>query len=206
MIRTIFFDFGNVVAFFDHSRAIAQMKAFTDMPPVELALALYGNPLEDDYECGKLSTAEYVRLAKLSGRLTCSEESFLAAFVDIFTANAEVCDLIPRLAPRYRLVIASNTNDAHYRKYTEQFAGALQHFKALCPSHEAGHRKPHTEYYTFCQKSAEAEPGECLFIDDMPVNIEAAVCHGWKGLLYRPGENLAQQLANLGIQFGPVTS
>lgn len=200
MIRTIFFDFGNVVAFFDHGRAIAQLEAFTEMPPVELALALYGNPLEDDYECGKLTTTEYVRLAKLAGRLTCTDDTFVAAFVDIFTANAEVCELIPRLSSEYRLVIASNTNDVHYLRYTEQFAGVLQHFSALCPSHFAGYRKPHAEYYSFCQRFAYAEPGECLFIDDMPGNIEAAERYGWKGLLYRPGENLADRLASFGVR------
>ena len=44
MIRTIVFDFGNVVAFFDHSRALKELAPFTDMDPVELALVLYRSP------------------------------------------------------------------------------------------------------------------------------------------------------------------
>ena len=41
-------DFGNVVGFFDHGRAVARLAAFTDVPAVELALALYGSPIADD--------------------------------------------------------------------------------------------------------------------------------------------------------------
>src|SRR6476469_8767823 len=124
-MRTIVFDFGNVLAFFDHGRAVARLARFTDRPPAELMLELYGGALESDYEIGRLSTEEYVRLGKLNGRLTCSDDKFLVAFVDIFWRNDELCDLIPRLKPRYRLLLASNTNDAHYRHYTREFADVL---------------------------------------------------------------------------------
>ena len=87
MIRTIFFDFGNVVGFFDHDRAIRELARFTDMSPTELGLQLYGGPLEDDYECGKLTTEEYVREALLNGRLRCTPE--LAGLVESYRATLE---------------------------------------------------------------------------------------------------------------------
>jgi glucose-1-phosphatase len=198
-MRTVFFDFGNVVAFFDHQRAVATLTAFTPLPPHELTLALYGGVLEEDYECGRLTTAEYVRLATRDGRLSCPADVFETAFADIFTRNAEVCDLIPRLKPNHRLVLASNTNDAHYQKYTRQFADVLRHFDARCPSHHARSRKPHPEYFAYCQRHTDSKPTECVFVDDMPSNVEAAKRHGWHAVLYRPGEDLAGQLAAAGI-------
>ena len=51
-IRTLIFDFGNVVAFFDHSRAVMRLAHYTDLPPVELTLKLYGSQIEDAYERG----------------------------------------------------------------------------------------------------------------------------------------------------------
>ena len=199
-MKTIFFDFGNVVAFFDHQRALAKLTRYTDMPPVELALTLYGGPTEDDYETNKLDTAEYVRLGKLNGRLTCTDEEFLAAFADIFWRNDEVCDLIPRLKPRYRLVLASNTNDAHFAHYSRQFADVLRHFDHLCPSFRAGARKPHPEYFAYCQRFAEADPSECVFVDDLPENVEAAERHGWKGVCYQVRGQLARQLQAAGVE------
>lgn len=201
-MRTIVFDFGNVVAFFDHGRAIARLARYTDVPPAELMLQLYGSPIEDRYERGKLSTAEYVRLAKLNGRLTCTDDEFLSAFVDIFWRNDAVCELIPRLKPRYRLLLASNTNDAHYRKFAEQFADVLGHFDHLCTSHVGGCRKPEPEFFAYCQRYAGAEPGECAFADDLPANVEAARTHGWRGIAYRPGDDLAALLKAEGVQVG----
>jgi len=187
-MKTIFLDFGNVIGFFDHGRAIAKLKQFTDMPSTELALTLYGSPIEENYEKGNLSTAEYVQAAKIHGRLTCTDDEFLAAFVDIFWQNDEVCDLIPLLASKYRLVLASNTNEAHSRQFRSQFADVLAHFHHLGMSYEAGARKPHPEFFAYCQQFAGAEPEECLFIDDMPINTAAARVHGWKTIDYRPGQ------------------
>jgi len=201
-MRTLFFDFGNVLAFFDHQRAVSKLAAFTKLPPHELTLALYGGVLEEDYETGRLSTSEYIRLASRDGRLSCSPAEFESAFVDIFTRNPDVCDLIPRLKPKNRLVLASNTNDAHYRKYSEQFADVLTHFAARCPSHHARSRKPHSEYFAYCQRHTSHPLNECVFIDDMPSNVEAAKKHGWQAVLYQPGEDLVGQLKAVGVEVG----
>jgi putative hydrolase of the HAD superfamily len=199
MIRTIFFDFGNVVAFFDHGRAVAQLAAFTATDPVELALALYGGPVADGYECGTLTTAEYVREALLNGKLSCTPDEFLACYHDIFWPNPEVGALIPRLAPRYRLVLASNTNEAHYLRFTRDYAAVLGHFAHLVVSHHAGARKPHPEFFAYAKRFAAAEPGECLFVDDLPVNVEAAERVGFRGVVYAPDGTLSDKLARLGV-------
>lgn len=201
-MKTIVFDFGNVIAFFDHQRAITRLARYTDIPPTELTRLLYGSPIEDEYEKGHMTTAEYVRTAKLNGRLVCTDGEFLAAFVDIFWRNDPVCELIPRLAGRYRLVLASNTNDAHYGRFTAQFADVLAHFDHLATSFAAGARKPRPEFFAYCQRFAEADPGECVFIDDLPANVEAARRHGWAGVSYRPGDDLAAELGRVGIQVG----
>jgi FMN phosphatase YigB (HAD superfamily) len=200
MIRTIVFDFGNVVAFFDHSRALKQLAPFTDMDPVELALVLYGSPIEDAYERGAIPTDEYVREAMLNGRLTCSPDEFLAHYCDIFWPNPEVIDLLPRLKPRYRLVLASNTNDAHFTKYTFQFAREMARLDHIVTSPMARARKPEPVFFAFAQRHTDAEPGECLFIDDLPVNVEAAQRFGWKGLVYRADGTLVEKLRAAGVE------
>ena len=200
MIRTLFLDFGNVVGFFDHQRAVDQLAAFTDLPPVELALALYGSPLADDYECGHLPTAGYVREALLNGRLGCTPDQFLAAYTDIFWPNPEVAELLPRLKGRYRLVLASNTNDAHFSRFSADFADVLSHFDHLVVSHHARARKPHPEFFAYAHRFAEAEPAECLFVDDLPANVEAAERFGWRGHVYWADGTLAEKLAAAGVQ------
>ncbi len=201
-IKTVIFDFGNVVAFFDHGRAIARLDEHTDMDPVELALVLYGSAIEDAYERGAIDTAEYVREAILNGRLTCTTEQFLAAFVDIFWRNDEVCAIVPQLKPKYRVVLASNTTHAHFDAYAVQFATALAPFDHLGTSFDARARKPDREFFAHVQQHANAEPGECVFVDDLPMNVEAAEKFGWKGVVYRADGTLADKLRAAGVEVG----
>jgi putative hydrolase of the HAD superfamily len=201
-VRTVIFDFGNVVAFFDHSRAVARLARYTDMPPVELALVLYGSQIEDSYERGRIDTAEYVREARLNARLSCTEEQFLSAFGAIFWRNFEVCDLIPRLRPAYRLVLASNTTRAHYDAYTKQFADVLCQFDHLGTSFDAGARKPEPAFFAHIHTRTHADPNECVFVDDLPTNVEAAERFGWRGVVYRPDGTLADKLRAAGVEVG----
>ena len=185
-MKTIFFDFGNVLAFFDHQRAVAKLARYTDMPPVELTLDPLRRPDRGRLRDGQAHHRRVRPRGKLNGRLTCTDDEFLTAFADIFWRNDEVCDLIPRLKPRYRLVLASNTNDAHFRRYTPQFADVLRHFDHLVPV--APRRGPQAApgVLRLLPAVRPRRPGECLFVDDLPVNVEAAERLGWKGVVYHP--------------------
>jgi len=196
MIKTLFFDFGNVIAHFDHWRAVRQFAKFTDMPEPEIYATCYDNPLEDAYERGAMTTAEYFAQAIEQTRSSLRSDEYYRYFIDIFEPNADVIDAIPELAKRYRIVLASNTNDAHFAHYTRQFAETFRHFAATPTSHQCGHRKPEAGYFEYCQRFADAEPGECLFIDDMPGNIEGGHRHGWQTLHYQPRCVLLTQLAD----------
>jgi putative hydrolase of the HAD superfamily len=198
-IQTIVFDFGNVVSFFSHRRAAEQLAAFTDRAPEAIQAYLFGSQLEDDYESGQVSTAMLLGLVRETFRLRGTDEQLGAAFADMFRPNPEVCDLIPLLAPRYRLVLLSNTNELHAMRFRAQFAATLDFFDALVLSHEVGLRKPDPRIYAACQRQAGCAAAECLFIDDLPTNVEAARAYGWKGIVYRPGEGLRGQLAGYGV-------
>jgi putative hydrolase of the HAD superfamily len=119
--------------------------------------------------------------------------------VDIFTPNPEVCALIPRLKPHHRLVLASNTNELHATFFQRSFADVLRHFDAIGLSYEAGARKPHREFYEHCRRLADCPPGECLFIDDLAANVDAARALGWYAIRYTSYPELLQQLRAHGV-------
>jgi putative hydrolase of the HAD superfamily len=198
-IRTIVFDFGNVVGFFSHRRAADQLAAYTDVAPEAIQAYLFGGRLEEDYESGLVSTAVLLGLMRETCRLRATDEQLRTAFADMFRPNPEVCDLVPLLAPRYRLVLLSNTNELHATQFRAQFAATLDPFAALVLSHEVGVRKPDPRIYAACQRQAGCAPAECLFLDDLPTNVEAARAYGWRGIVYRPGEGLRRQLARYGV-------
>src|SRR4051812_28049873 len=130
-MRTLIFDFGNVVAFFDHYRALGKLEQYCPLSKEAMYRAVYLGELEDRFEKGELSEPEFLRRFTQLWQASCDAECLAGAIADIFETNPIVCELIPRLARRYRLVLGSNTNVIHARKFRVQFADVLSHFHHL---------------------------------------------------------------------------
>ena len=204
-MKTIIFDFGNVIGFFDHGRTLKKLESFTDMRADEMRAKVYAGALEDDFETGKIGEAEFLERFIEGCRLKCTREYLQAACADIFWPNPEICNLIPKLRPRYRILLGSNTNIIHSRFFREQFADVLGHFDALALSHEVGVRKPRIDFFQHCQKLAVGEPDECLFIDDLTDNVQSARTLGWHGIVYQPNNGLMSKLTAAGVQLEQET-
>jgi glucose-1-phosphatase len=198
-MHTLFFDFGNVVGCFDHRIAVRKIIRHCDLDEDACYDAIYDTALENDFEAGRFGADEFIRRACETIKYRGSPDQFRSAFIDIFRPNPGVCGLIPRLGERYRLVLASNTNELHATHFRAQFADVLGHFAALGLSYEAGVRKPQRGYFEYCQKLAECRPEECLFIDDLPANVEGARAYGWNAIQYADHSAFLAQLRHFGI-------
>ncbi len=198
-IRAIIFDFGNVVGFFDYGVALQKIAPHTRMTVEEIGRAIDATDLEDAYESGRISSAEFLRHMRRVCGLGCPEELLRDAWSDIFWPNADVCELIPRLRPHYRLVLGSNTNELHALHFQKQFADVLRHFDALALSYEIGHRKPRPEFFQHCLRLAGCAPSQSVFIDDLPANIAGARACGRHGIVYTDVNDLHARLADLGL-------
>jgi putative hydrolase of the HAD superfamily len=198
-IKAVVFDFGNVVGFFDYRRATRRLVEYCGMPESVLRAFLFSGWLEDEYESGRMSTADFLREVRLEFRPRCSDAELAAIYADIFWPNADVCALVPRLKPCFRLVLGSNTSELHSRRFRGQFAETLEHFDAQVLSHEIGVRKPNAGFYEHCRRLAGFGAGECLFIDDLPANVAGARGCGWHAIVYTGIDDLNRDLAALGI-------
>jgi glucose-1-phosphatase len=202
-IATIVFDFGNVVGFFSHRQAAEQLAVYGMTPADKVLEFLFGGELEQDYERGRIGTDAFIQMVCGTFQLTCSPAEFAVAFSDMFTPNPDVCELLPLLKSRYRLVLLSNTTELHSRHFLPQFAEQVKWFDHIILSHEVGVRKPEPGIYEQAQILAGSRPEECVFIDDVPANIDGARACGWHGIVYRHGDDLAAQLTQLGVELRP---
>jgi putative hydrolase of the HAD superfamily len=196
-VTAIIFDFGNVLGFFDHRLATARLAKHSDLTPEAIYGLLHGGELEDDYESGRLSTADYLCRVRQRCRLRCSDDELTEAYSDIFWPNEELYPLLPRLKERHRLLVGSNTTELHTRQFRRQFADVLQHFDHLVLSHEIGARKPQPAFFKHCERFAECQAEECLLIDDIPANVAGAMACGWQGLVYTGFRSLCDRLQEL---------
>jgi HAD superfamily hydrolase (TIGR01509 family) len=198
-MKTIIFDFGNVVGFFDHCKTLRRLERFTDMPGEIMYREIYLGPLEDEFESGRIGAEEFLDIFRDRCRLTCDNQTLAAAIEDIFEPNPEICDLIPKLKGRYRILLGSNTNPIHSRHFRQQFQDILSHFRGLVLSHDIGARKPRASFFEHCVALAECPTQECLFVDDLADNIAGARAAGLQGVVYSPGQDFVGQLRELNL-------
>ena len=198
-MKTIIFDFGNVVAFFDHMRALRRLEKYATMSAREMYATVIAGDLEDAFESNRISEEEFLcRFIRECG-LSCPRNVLAEACADIFWPNPEICELIPRLRPRYQILLGSNTNPIHSRFFRRQFAEILRHFDALVLSHEIGVRKPKPAFFAHCQALAHGRPEECVFVDDIAANVAGARELGWRGIVYQANDGLLDKLQTAGV-------
>ncbi len=202
-IQVLIFDFGNVIAFFDHRKACRQLaKLSADHFDENQIYAEVFKPggLEEQYDRGSISTDEFIAQLMQHFQIRGTKEQVGQAWSDIFRPNNDIIDLIPVLGQRsYQLVLASNTNELHYSRISVKFDSALQHFHHKVLSHLEKYRKPDAEFYWKCVEGSKSHISECVFIDDRAEYVQAARDLGMKGIHYTPETDLRARLRDYGV-------
>lgn len=200
----LIFDFGNVVAHFDYRKAASTLGGRLGLSGEELLDRLRPLGFSDlvkSYESGRMTAEAFSEGVSGLVGLAITHDEFAAAWSDIFSANESIAQLLASLkGAGYTLVLGSNTNDLHASQFRRQFAETLAHFDRLVLSYEVGHIKPSAAFYLACAEAAGAEPGECVFIDDLPENVEGARAAGLVGVLYQGTDGLLRDLGSLGVE------
>jgi putative hydrolase of the HAD superfamily len=203
----LIFDFGNVVAFFDYQKACDRLGARMGISgqAVRERLLEAGFPaLLEQLELGQIMPSAFAeRVLGLCGA-SASYEDFVRDWEDIFSLNEPVAQLVRRLKSRgYVLVLGSNTNVLHATHYRRRFAATLGLFDDLILSYEVGCLKPESRFYEACVVAAGMPASSCVFVDDMPENVEGARRAGLMALRYVGTPALVADLARLGVDILP---
>jgi putative hydrolase of the HAD superfamily len=82
----------------------------------------------------------------------------------------------------HRVVGGTNTLDSHYAIHSA--AGDYDVFDVTYASNLMKHSKPDAEFYLHILAAEGVKPEEAVFIDDMPVNVEAAAALGLSAILF----------------------
>ncbi len=208
----LIFDFGNVLAHFDYTRAcdrLGQRIGISGKELLERARSDGFMAILKRYESGKMPAEEFSsEVCRMVGLKDLSHHEFAQEWADIFWLNEPVAELVGQLDEQgYTLVLGSNTNDLHADHFRRQFAEVLERFDRLVLSYQVGHIKPAAEFYLACAQAAGESPDQCVFIDDMPENVEGARSAGLQGVVYdaQNHQALISNLRNLGVRFSSLS-
>jgi len=198
-IRGVIFDFGGVIHSFDVHDFFRGLRGRTDRTPEEMASLVAGSGLPRRYESGEISSREfYLGIAGLCG-LSMPEEEFISAFVSIFTPIEPTIRLIRGLSRSYRLGLLSNTNEWHFERHIRA-VDIFPLFDAVTLSYQVKTMKPAEGIYRDSLEKIGLPPQECVFIDDLEVNVAAARKMGVHAIHYTGHERLVSSLADLGVR------
>ena len=148
---------------------------------------IFTTSLEEDYDCGRLSTAAFVERLRRDLQLEASDEAIAHAWCDIFTPNPAIEEVIVREKRRgTRLVLASNTNELHFEWFSRQFEPVLRLFDEQVLSFRVGARKPAVEFFEACIRASGRTADQIIYIDDRRDYVAAGRGLGMQAFVYDP--------------------
>lgn len=110
--------------------------------------------------------------------------------------NESVIELAKTLRGSYKIALLSNMGrDILDGLFSPEEREQL--FDAVVVSSDIGMVKPDAAVFEFTASKLGVSPGECIMIDDLPVNIEGADAVGMRGVLYSNTLDLKRSLVEL---------
>ncbi len=196
-ILAVVFDFGNVLAMFDHLANCRQLAGRCPLPAEEILRRIWHNDLERDAESGRYDSREQFR--RISGRIQAADgwsyEQFLEDFAAGLELNPEGFDAL-RLAAGSgrRTFLLSNISFAHarYLFLNEELATIPEGYVL---SFKVGAMKPDPAIWRHLLATTGLSADQCLYIDDEAPFCRAAEAQGFATIHYQKGStDLLQRL------------
>ena len=200
MIRNIIFDMGNVLLRFD--REIFMNRHAADCTPEERTLLLREVFLSAEWimqDRGTHTPSETVEIIceRLPGKLHKAVEGLVNWYIGDIMPVDGMAELIEELKQEgYKIYLLSNAAK-DFPNYWNRIPG--HEYFDVSAFH--GFIKPQPEIYTCALEKFGVLAEECVFIDDVPANIEAAMNIGMKGIVFHDDvKELRRKLAQMDIK------
>jgi putative hydrolase of the HAD superfamily len=197
-ITTVILDFGGVLGLPQDPERAATMASLCGLPMEKFRLLYERDRLELDR--GTLAAPDYWGRILQEAGVTPSPELIERIeredALGWMRVNQRVVDWSGELrGAGYRTAILSNmpTDKLSFMRASGRM-GWIGDFEAAIFSCDVGLVKPEPAIYRLCLEKLKAVPGECVFLDDYPVNVEGARAAGINALLFRSAEEAAAEL------------
>jgi len=195
--RNIIFDLGGVLVYFNPKELIANIFKNEESKPWELLNAHHTRPwLEMDRgtmnpdQVGQALAEQYPQ-EKLVTYIKTIPQYLLP-----LPQGLEIFDAVR--AKGYRTYVLSNMSEQAHKDIVMHH-DFIKKFDGTIFSYEVQAVKPDPDIYQILLNSYELKPEECLFIDDLEVNINAGKSLGIDGIICQDHKIVKEELIKLGV-------
>ena len=201
MVKHIIFDLGGVII--KHKTTI--IKDILSKMPLTSAEDAFNIWLKQQSRLlkGEIGSKEFLNELKSSGLTDASLDELERQWSNHYkdeaaTVDWELLEFIKTLKTKFNIVLMTDTIDVHDEHNRER--NIYQAFHRVFKSHQEKLAKSEgAEAFLNVLQKLEANPSECIFVDDHMPNIEVANSLGINGILYKNLNNLKNQLKTFGI-------
>jgi len=200
MIKNILFDMGNVLIRFDRKVFLDRL----DISPADKQLLLREVFLsvewvQMDRGTKNEATALESMYKRIPEHLHSAAEELVCRWDEPMLPIEGMYELVEELkAKGYGIYLLSNASIRQHDYWPR--IPASRFFDGKLISADVNVIKPQPEIYDLCLKKFGLNAQECFFIDDVPGNIEGALCQGIAGAVFHADVKLLrQQLRSAGI-------
>lgn len=200
MIKNIVFDMGGVLTHFEPEVFVKRL-GYTGEEALLLQREVYGSSEWAMMDWGYRTEEETV-----TNLCRVLPERFHTAIRQLVTAWDQprivpidgMVELLAELREKgYRMYLLSNAGPRH-REYWPTTEVA-PYFEGTVVSAYCHQVKPQPEIYRTLLQTFSLKAEECVFIDDVPLNIAGAAVSGISGIVFRNAKDLRQRLSAMGI-------
>ena len=169
--------------------------------PYKVVESAFPQNAHDAYERGKMTDYDWYMSCKtaLPKNNSLSEDQFWESWSLLLGDETDVVDILIKLKKNYKIWLLSNTNPMHIKNEIESKYVFQKLVDGGIYSYDVGYRKPEKEIYHIACDSAEVNPENSIFIDDLEENIIGANKVGIKGIRYKNTIELLKELKRLNI-------
>jgi len=197
-IRALFWDVGGVLLSnaWDHEeRDLAIQHFLLDKSEFELRHQELLTPFEE----GRLTLEEYLQRAVFYKPRPFSPDDFKRFMFSLSKPKPQALEFARSLSGKY-LIGTINNESRELNQYRIETFRLVETFDLFVSSCFVGIRKPNPRIYRLALDLTQHTADECCFLDDRPVNIEAAAEVGMQTVLVKNSDQLQRDLQTLGVR------
>lgn len=183
----------------DFPRAFCALAGVCSHTAEQIPLVIRDTGLLPILETGKMDPAEFHSriCAELGIAMTYAE--FREVWGSVFPPETLIPEcLLETVRRRHRLLLLSNTNAIHFPLVEERYP-LLRQFHEFVLSYEVGAMKPDPVIYREAVARADADPAECVFVDDLEENVDGALREGLDAFQFESADQVIRELRRRGV-------
>jgi len=195
-IRAVFFDFGGVIMRTEYQAPRQKLAERFNMDYDEMDRAVFGSDSARRASVGEITEdSHWAAVLKRFKQPASEMQAFRDHFFGGDVVDRKLVEYIRSLRGEFHTGLISNAWSGLREFITKE--KLIDLFDTVIISAEIGVTKPSAKIYEVALDQSKVRAGDAVFVDDMPVNIEACEKVGIKGILFNDPEKSLSRLDQL---------